>query len=116
MNTMIAATLIEANQNSNSAYERADMRLTPVITAISPSPISSGVSCGSQCPRIFAPAMASTGTTSTQKYQYSHPTTKPAPSPSPARANSVNERTCGSAVAISASIRITSRINSPQIA
>src|SRR6201986_5006303 len=28
MNTRMAATLMEANQNSNSAYERADMRLT----------------------------------------------------------------------------------------
>ena len=28
MNTMIAATLMEANQNSNSPYERADIRLT----------------------------------------------------------------------------------------
>ena len=60
--------------------------------------------------------MASTGTTSTQKYQYSQPTTKPAPSPRPARANSVNERTCGSEVAISPSMRMTSRISSPQIA
>jgi hypothetical protein len=86
------------------------------MMAMSASPISSGVNCGSQCPRIFAPAIASTGTTSTQKYQYSQPTTKPAPSPKPARANSVNERTCGSAVAISASMRITSKINSPQMA
>src|SRR4051794_39128227 len=36
MKAMIAATLIEENQNSNSPYERADNRLTAVITAISP--------------------------------------------------------------------------------
>src|SRR5271166_1202400 len=68
MNTKMAATLIEANQNSNSAYERADMRFTAVITAISPTPICSGDS-GIHCCRILAPAIASTGTTSTQKYQ-----------------------------------------------
>ena len=34
MNTMIAATLMEENQNSNSPYERADMRFTPVMIAI----------------------------------------------------------------------------------
>src|SRR5579862_3800488 len=38
MNATIAATLMEANQNSNSPYERADMRLTAVITAMSPRP------------------------------------------------------------------------------
>ena len=69
------------------------MRLTPVMTDIRQTPISRGEKEGNQCCRIFAPAMASTGTTNTQKYQYSQPTTKPAPSPRPARANSVNERT-----------------------
>ena len=44
------------------------MRLTQVMTVIRPRPICSGDS-GSHCCRIFAPAMASTGTTSTQKYQ-----------------------------------------------
>jgi hypothetical protein len=39
MNAMIAATLIEANQNSNSAYERADCRLIVVMTLISAMPI-----------------------------------------------------------------------------
>ncbi len=71
---------------------------------------------GIQCSRILAPAIASTGTTRTQKYQYSQPTTNPAPSPRPARANSVNERTLGSAVAISASMRMTRSIKKPQMA
>src|SRR6202030_300038 len=115
MNTNIAATLMEANQNSNSAYERADIRLTPVMMVIKPRPICS-CEKGSQCCRIFAPAMASTGTTMTQKYQYGHPTTKPAPSPRPQRANSVNERTLGSAVAISPSMRITRRMSMPVMA
>src|ERR1035438_798804 len=68
MNTRMAATLIEANQNSNSAYERADMRFTAVMTAIRPRPICSG-DRGIHCCRILAPAIASTGTTRTQKYQ-----------------------------------------------
>ncbi len=92
------------------------MRLTQVMTVISPRPICSGENAGNQCCRILAPAMASTGTTSTQKYQYSQPTTNPAPSPSPARANSVNERTWGMDVAISPSMRITSKIKKPQMA
>ena len=71
------------------------MRLTPVMTAIRATPISSEEKAGNHAFRIFAPAIASTGTTSTQKYQYSQPITNPAPSPSPARANSVNDRTWG---------------------
>jgi len=91
------------------------MRLTQVMTVIRPMPICRGEN-GIQYCRILAPAMASTGTTKTQKYQYSQPTTNPAPSPNPARANSVNERTWGRAVAISPSIRITRRMSNPQIA
>src|SRR6516225_7622086 len=68
MNTTIAATLIEANQNSNSPYERADMRLTAVMMAISTMP-SSQVGSPSQPCRMVAPAIASTGTTMIQKHQ-----------------------------------------------
>ena len=57
MNTMIAATLMEANQNSNAAYERADMRLTPVMTAIRARPISREEKAGNHAFRIFAPAI-----------------------------------------------------------
>src|SRR4051794_17330413 len=39
MKTTIAATLIDANQNSNSPYERAEARLTAVRIAMRPSPI-----------------------------------------------------------------------------
>ena len=67
------------------------------------------------CCSSTAPAMASTGTTTIQKYQYIQPTTKPAHSPSPVRAKSVKVRTCGSATAISPSMRITSSTRMPAI-
>src|SRR5579859_3299943 len=113
MNAMMAATLMDENQNSNSPYERADMRLTPVMTAINPSPTTSVGSSGIQACRILAPAISSTGTVTTQKYQYSQPATNPAHGPRPARGNSVNERRCGSATAISPNIRITSNTSVP---
>src|SRR5580704_4423165 len=71
MNTRMAATLIEANQNSNSPYERADMRFTAVITPMRMRPSTSGDGPvgPSQACRMLAPAMASTGTTIIQKYQ-----------------------------------------------
>src|ERR1700756_2625887 len=68
MNTRIAATLIEANQNSNSPYERADIRLTAVMIPMSSSPSSHGGQPSQSC-RMLAPAIASTGTTIIQKYQ-----------------------------------------------
>ena len=113
MNTMMAATLIEANQNSNSAYERVDMRLTAVIAAINAVPVTSLGTPGNHCCRITAPAMASTGITMIQKYQYSQPTVKPAQSPRPARANSVNDRTSGRETAISPTQRMTIRTINP---
>src|SRR5258708_33329721 len=97
MNTMMAATLIDENQNSNSPYERADIKLTPVITAIRPMPSSSSENCGNQPCRILAPAIASTGPVMTQKYQYSQPATHPAQDPNPPRGNSVNDRRVRSA-------------------
>src|SRR3984957_11227534 len=109
---MIAATLIDANQNSNSAYERADIRSTALITAINPTP-SCQVGNGSHWCRILAPAIASTGTTMIQKYQYSQPQVKPAHGPKPTRANSVNELVVGRATAISPSMRITSSTSTP---
>src|ERR1700722_1171099 len=71
MNTRIAATLMEANQNSNSPYERADIRLTAVMTPMRtrPSPKGDGPWAPNQLCRILAPAIASTGTTIIQKYQ-----------------------------------------------
>ena len=107
MNTRMALTLIDENQNSNSPKARADIMLTAVMTAMRPVPSASIGTSGIQRCRILAPAIASTGTTSTQKYQYSQPTTKPAQLPRPARANSVNERTSGMATAISPSMRMT---------
>src|SRR5579863_2510518 len=90
MNRTIATTLMEANQNSNSPKERADIRFTPAIAAISSEPSCHSGSGIQRCSSV-APAMASTGMTMIQKYQYSQPTVKPAQSPSPARANSVKE-------------------------
>src|SRR5512136_2932573 len=48
MKTMIAATLIEENQNSNSPYERAESRLTAVRSAISTTPTPQTGNCGNQ--------------------------------------------------------------------
>src|SRR5882672_8261949 len=98
MKTMMADTLMDENQNSNSPYERADIRLTPVITAISPRPSCQDGSGSQEC-RMLAPAIASTATVMIQKYQYSQPATKPAQGPSPVRANSVKARTFGSETA-----------------
>ncbi len=107
MKTTMAATLIEANQNSNSAYERVDIRLTPVIAAINAVPMTALGIAGNHCCRITAPAMASTGITMIQKYQYSQPTVKPAQLPNPARANSVKDRISGRDTAISPRQRMT---------
>src|SRR5690242_4858620 len=113
MKTRIAETLIEANQNSNSAYERVDIRLTAVIAAINTVPMAALGIAGNQGCRITAPAMASTGITMIQKYQYSQPTVKPAQLPKPARANSVKERISGRDTAISPRHRITIRTIRP---
>jgi hypothetical protein len=65
---MMAATLIPANQYSNSPYERTDARLVQVINTMSTSETShSGRS--TQNRTISAPATASKPTTITQKYQ-----------------------------------------------
>jgi hypothetical protein len=66
---MMADTLMDENQNSNSPYERADRRFTPVITAIRPRPSTPEGTRGSQACRMLAPAMASTATVMIQKYQ-----------------------------------------------
>ena len=84
MNTMIAATLMPANQNSNSPKEDTENRLVAVIKIMRTKAVShSGISI--QYWMIFAPAMASKPTTITQKYQYNQPTEKPAQLPSALR-------------------------------
>src|SRR6188472_3013224 len=62
MKAMMAVTLIEENQNSNSPYARAESRFTPVMMAISATPISQ-VGHAIHFSMIAAPAIASTGTT-----------------------------------------------------
>lgn len=110
----MAATLTEANQNSNSPYQRVESRFTAVMTAIRMPPSSHAGSATQACSSV-APAMASTGTTISQKYQYSQPATNPAGAPRPTRVKSVKLRTSGRPVAISAIMRITSRISTPAI-
>src|SRR4051794_12884692 len=66
--TMIAKTLMPANQYSNSPYDPTDTRFVAVISTMSPRDrIHSGA--WNQKVMIFAPATASNPTTMTQKYQ-----------------------------------------------
>src|SRR5437868_11063902 len=90
MKMTMAATLMDENQNSNSPYERADIRFTPVSSTIRMRPICQTGRSIHACSSP-APAMASMATTTTQKYQYNQPLMNPAQSPSPKRTYSVNE-------------------------
>ena len=85
MNTTMAPTLSSENQNSNSPYERTDIRLLSVIRLISTRPIAHTGTPGIQSWISAAPAMVSAPTTITQKYQYSQPLTKLARAPSASR-------------------------------
>jgi len=110
----MAATLIDANQNSNSPYMRVDMRFTSVIDATSTRPMAGSGTATHWC-RMRAPAIASIGTTTTQKYQYSQPVVNPASRPKAKRGKSVNARVPGCASASSPSMRITRYIRPPAI-
>src|SRR5690242_1719472 len=81
MKAMIAATLIPANQYSNSPNDATENRLVAVIATSRINEVTHNGIPGNQNPMIFAPATASKPTTVTQKYQYSHPTEKPAQLP-----------------------------------
>ena len=83
--TMIAPTLIPANQNSNSPNDETEMRLVPVMRSMRTRLSTQVGTPGSQKLMTLAPATASKPTTMTQKYQYSQPTEKPAQSPSALR-------------------------------
>ena len=83
---MIAATLMPANQNSNSPNDETENRLVAVIALKRINETSHSGTPGSQYWTIFAPAMASNPTMITQKYQYSQPTEKPAQPPRASRA------------------------------
>ena len=67
--TTIAATLIPANQNSNSPNEDTENRLVAVINVIKINASSHSGTPGIQNWITFAPATASKPTTITQKYQ-----------------------------------------------
>src|SRR3954464_9063388 len=79
--TMIAATLIPANQNSNSPNEDTENRLVNVISVIKINDNSQSGAPGIQYCNTLAPATASKPMTITQKYQYSQPTENPAQPP-----------------------------------
>ncbi|MNN87083.1 hypothetical protein D3C81_2045880 [compost metagenome] len=74
---MMATTLIEANQNSNSPNALTENRLRIVIETSSTRLIDHDGTSGSQKLTSLAPAMASSATTTTQKYQYIQPLMKP---------------------------------------
>ena len=80
-NTTIAATLMPANQNSNSPNDLTENRLVAVISSISTRDSTHSGMPGIQNWITLAPATASKPTTMTQKYQYSQPTEKPAQPP-----------------------------------
>src|SRR5579863_7186809 len=69
-NTTIAATLIDANQNSNSPNDLTDTRFVTVRDNNNARLMSHAGSFGSQKRTRSAPATASSATTMTQKYQY----------------------------------------------
>src|SRR6478735_9333319 len=83
--TMIAPTLIPANQNSNSPNDETEMRLVPVMRSMRTRLSTQVGTPGSQKLMTLAPATASKPTTMTQKYQYSRATEKPAAPPSALR-------------------------------
>src|SRR6202035_557386 len=80
--TAIAATLIEANQNSNSPNDLTEMRFVRVSESSSAKLMNQVGASGSQKRTSPAPAPASRATTMTQKYQYIQPVREPASSPS----------------------------------
>src|ERR1700675_811524 len=84
-NATIAATLIEANQNSNSPNDLTEMRFVRVSKSNNAKLMNQDGASGSQKRTSPAPATASRATTMTKKYQYIQPVRKPASSPSRGR-------------------------------
>src|SRR3984893_1143545 len=80
-NATIAATLIEANQNSNSPNDLTETRFVRVSKSSNAKLMNQAGSLGNQNRTSPAPATASSATTMTQKYQYIQPLRKPASSP-----------------------------------
>src|SRR6478672_7326909 len=85
-NSTIAATLIPANQNSNSPNDETENRLVAVIAVSRTSEHSHNGMPGIQYWTILAPAIASNPTMITLKYHYTQPTEKPAQPPRALRA------------------------------
>src|ERR1700730_19385725 len=67
--TVIAATLIEANQNSNSPNDLTEMRFVRVSSSITPKLMSHGGSLGNQKRLSPAPATVPLATTLPQSRQ-----------------------------------------------
>ncbi len=81
----MAATLMDANQNSNSPKLRTEIRLVMVKITISNKANTHEGTSGNQYCNSIAPATASSATTITQKYQYIQPVKKPAKFPRASR-------------------------------
>lgn len=79
-NTMITATLKNANQNSNSPKPRTSARLTAAKNA---TQISAGIhgSTPNHCPIMAAAPVISAPSTMVSMNQYSQPSEKPAQRP-----------------------------------
>jgi len=112
MNPMIATTLMEENQNSNSPNERVGSRLMP-MRSMSSNALRSQTGRGTQACSNAAPANASTDMVTIHMYQYSHPTTKPIPGPVDARTRSVKAWTPGEALASSPIMAMTAYTIAP---
>src|SRR5258707_8513961 len=77
-NTIMAATLMEANQNSNSPKDLTEPKFVAVRDNSTVRLISHAGTVGSQNCTSAAAATASSATTMTQKYQYIQPVKNPA--------------------------------------
>src|SRR5262249_30234943 len=84
-NTMMAATLMEANQYSTSPQDRTENRFNTENDSTRASVSIHGAPPGTASTSAGAPATASSATTMTQKYQYIQPVRNPASSPSARR-------------------------------
>src|SRR5450755_3235229 len=84
-NMTIAATLMDANQNSNSPNDLTETKFVTVSDNSTVRLISHAGTLGSQNCTSPAPATASRATTMTQKYQYIQPVKNPASAPKAGR-------------------------------
>src|SRR5690606_10320413 len=86
INTIIATTLIKANQNSNSPKLLVLIKLAKLSKIIKEKAYTALEIPGNHACKISAPAIASIGITNTQNHQYNHPMVNPAHGPIALRA------------------------------